>query len=216
MVNQWANSYGQGTSFTSVTPALQSCVVPLNAANAAGPGSGVPTAGNWLFCIASWTQVPAIANVHVGVADDIHQWWREFPASGAGGNVRTSIAYVPNIGQSTTAGNVPQNVYVAPDMEIAAINVLVVEVSGLGNWDTVSGTGTGYTASGTSVSLTLGAPAQASFVIGAVGGDDTDNGQAFLPSGWQALATQTQTNGVNDAADNILTAAFLPSPPPRR
>jgi hypothetical protein len=204
VVNQWSNSYGQGTTFTSITSALQSCVTPLNPANSVGPGSGYPTEGNWLFTIATWTQDPSIINVHVGVGDDIHSYWREYPASGPDENVRTSISYTPN-----TARQVG-NVYVAPDMEIAAINVLVVEVANLGNWDTVVGTDVAYTANGTSVSLSQAAGASGTFFMGAVGGDNVSSGQAFLPSGWQGLVTQTQTNGSDTLADNILTAAYLP------
>ena len=205
VVNQWANNYGQGTTFGSITSALQSNVIPLTPANSVGPGSGVATAGNWLFAISSWTQNPAIAQVHVGAGDDIHSWWREFPASSGSGNTRTSIAYTPNIARSVG------NVYVAPDMEIAAINTLVVEISGLGPWDTVTGTTPGYTPSGTSLNLTLGAPSGSAFTIAGFGGDNISSGQAFLPSGWQALVTQTQTNGSDTLADNILTAAFKPS-----
>ena len=207
IVNQWANSYGQGTTFTSLTPALQSCVVPLNNTYSVGGGSGTPTAGNWLFAIASWTQYPAIAEVHVGVGDDIHEWWREFPASSIAGNVRTSIAYCPNIG--TFTGVVPQNVYVAPDGEVAAINVLVIEVAGLGPWDTVTGTYGNYAAAATSLSLSLSAPGASAFFLGAVGGDSTAAAQAFLPSGWSGLTTLSQSNGSNQLASNYLTSAYI-------
>src|SRR5262249_4799079 len=121
VVNQWANSYGQGVTFGATTPAIQSCVVPLNLANSVGTGSGTPSPGNWLFAIASWTPPPAVANVHVGASDDIHSYWRQFPASGPSGLVRTSVSYTPNLARS------PQYVYVAPDGAVAAINVLVVE-----------------------------------------------------------------------------------------
>lgn len=204
-VNQWANNYGQGTTFTSITSALQSCVVPLTPAYSVGGGSGTPTPGNWLFTIASWTQDPQIINVHIGVGDDIHSWWREFPAAGSGENVRTSVSYTPNTAR--TVGNV----YVAPDMEIAAINVLVVEIQGLGNWDTVVGTDTAYTAAGTSISLSQAAGSTSTFFIAGTGGDNASSGQAFLPSGWLGLQTQAQSNGANTLADNILTAAYLPS-----
>jgi hypothetical protein len=205
VVNQWADGYGQGTTFTSITSALQSVVVGLSPMNSVGPGSGVPTAGNWLFTIVSWTQNPLISNVHVGVGDDIHSWWREFPAAGSGGLTRTSISYTPNIARSVSS------VYVAPDMEIAAINVLVIEVAGLNPWDTVAGTGLNYSAGATSLGLSIGAPAQASFFLAGIGGDNTAAGQVFAPGGWTTLATQTQTNGSNHLADNILTSAFLPS-----
>ena len=205
VVNQWSNSYGQGTTFTSITSSLQSCVVPLTPAYSAGPGSGSPSSGNWLFAISSWTQDPAIANVHVGTGDDVRSYWREYPAAGPGGFTRTAIAYTPNTAR--TVGNV----YVAPDGEIAAVNVLVVEVAGLGPWDTVVGTQVAYDAASTTISLSQAHGATATFFIGATGGDNVSSGQAFLPSGWTGLATQTQTNGANALADNILTAACLPS-----
>ena len=49
------------------------------------------------------------------------------------------------------------------------------------------------------------------FFIAGVGGDNASSGQAFAPAGWTTLATQTQSNGVDTTADNILTSAFLPS-----
>ena len=205
MVNQWSNSYGQGTTFTSITSSLQSCVVPLTPAYSAGAGSGYPSSGNWLFAISSWTQDPAIANVHVGVGDDIRSYWREYPAAGPGGNTRTAIAYTPN-----TARQVG-NVYVAPDGEIAAINVLVVEVAGLGPWDTVVGTDVAYDAAATSLSLSQAAGARPRSSSARSAGTTCPPGRRSSPSGWTGLATQTQTNGANALADNILTAAYLPS-----
>jgi hypothetical protein len=203
IVNQWANSYGQGVTFASITSALQSCTLQLDNTYSVGGGSGTPAAGNWLFVIASWTQTPAIANVHVGIGDDIHSWYREYPASGSGGNVRTSIAYTPNLAR------VPGYIYVAPDGEVAAITVLVVEVSGLGPWDTAVGPNTNYAAAATSLSLSLGAPGAASFFIGAAGGDNTSATQAFAPAGYTTLHTVSQTNGTNHLADNYLTSAYL-------
>ena len=198
------NSYGQGTAFGVTTPVLQSCVVALNSADSAGGGSGTPTEGNWLFAIVTWTQDPALAETHVNVGDDIHSWWRQFPASSISGKTRTSIAYTPNIARSVT------NVYVAPDSQVAAINVLVVEISGLGPWDTLAGTAGNYAAAATSLALSQNASG-ATFFIGATGGDNVTSGQAFLPSGWTGLATLTQTDGTDHLCDNILTAAFLPS-----
>ena len=205
MVNQWANSYGQGDTFGATTPSIQSCVVPLDLANSVGTGSGTPTAGNWLFAIASWTQNPDVANVHTGASDDIHSWWRQFPASGPAGNIRTSVSYTPNLARA------PQYVYVAPDGPVAAVNVLVVEISGLGPWDTLIGTEVNYTASGTSLALAQAHGSGTDFFIAGVGGDNASSGQAFAPAGWTTLATLTQSNGVDTTADNILTSAFLPS-----
>lgn len=207
VVNQWANGYAQGTTMSTLVPLLQSCVVPLTSEYSAGSGSGTPTAGNWLFTLASWTQDPALADVHVGVQDDIRSWWREFPPAGSGGQTRTTISYTPNTVRA--AGNV----YVAPDGPIAAITVLVVEVSGLGPWDTV-GTGapaTGYAAAAESLSLSLGAPGAAAFWIGAVGGDNTAAGQAFHPSGWSTLSTVSESDGSDQLASSCLTSAYLAS-----
>jgi len=202
VVNAWSNSYGQGTTFTTLSSALQSCVVPLTPSYSIGAGDGTPNAGNWLFTIASWTQDPQIIDVQVGVSDDIHSWWRQQPAAGPGGNSRTSVTYTPN-----TAG-VVGNVYVAPNGEIAAINVVVLEVQGMGAWDVVTGTNANYAAAATSLSLALSAPPAATFFIAGVGGDNVASGQSFAPSGWNTVTTQTQTNGSNNLADNILSVAY--------
>jgi hypothetical protein len=192
---------------STLVPLLQSCVVPLTSAYNVGAGSGTPTAGNWLFTLVSWTQDPALANVHVGIQDDIRSWWREYPAAGSGGNTRTAISYTPN------TARVAGNIYVAPDGPIAAITVLVVEVSGLGPWDT-AGSGapvTNYAAASESLSLSLGAPGAASFWIGAVGGDSTAAGQSFSPSGWTGLHTVSESDGSDQLASNYLTSAYLAS-----
>ena len=204
VVNQWGYGYFQGGSFNNTNPVLQSVAIPLDPASSVGGGSGVSTAGNWLFVISSWTQDPSIAETHIGVGDDVHSWWREFPASNIAGLTRTSVSYTPNIARQVS------NVYVAPDNEVAAINVLVVEISGLGPWDTVVGTNSNYAAAATSLSLTHTAGVQSFFIAG-VGGDNTSSGQAFAPAGWTTLATQTQTNGTDHTTDNILTSAFLAS-----
>ena len=169
------------------------------------PGTTTSTAGNWLFAIVTWTQDPTLAEAHVNVADDVHSYWRQFPASSISGKTRTTIAYTPNIARSVG------NVYVAPDNEITAMNVLVVEISGLGPWDTLAGTGSNYAAAATSLSLSQTAAASNTFFIAATGGDNITSGQAFLPAGWTGLVTQTQTDGTDHLCDNILTAAFLPS-----
>jgi hypothetical protein len=207
VVNQWSSGYAQGTTMSTLVPLLQSCTVPLTSGYSVGGGSGTPTAGNWLFCVASWTQDPALASVHTGIQDDIRSWWREFPAAGATGNTRTTIAYTPHTARA--AGTI----YVAPDGPIAAITVLVVEVSGLGPWDT-AGAGypvTNYAAAATSLSLSGGAPGAASFFIGAVGGDNTAAAQAFHPSGWTALSTVSQSDGSDQLASSYLTSAYLAS-----
>jgi hypothetical protein len=204
-VNQWSNSYGQDTVVSTSVPVLQSCVTPLNAAYKVSTGSGISTEGNWLFAIVTWTQDPTLAEAHVSVGDDIHSWWRQFPASSISGKTRCSIAYTPNIARTVN------NVYVAPDGEITAVNVEVLEISGLGPWDTLVGTASNYAAASESLSLSLSSGGADAFWIGVTSGDNVSSGQAFLPSGWTGLVTQTQTDGIDNLCDNILTAAFLPS-----
>ena len=211
VLNQWSNSIGQGTTFTSILPALQSCVLQLDSTYNVGGGSGTPSAGSWLFVIASWTQDPSLAEVHVGISDDGRDWWRQVPASSISGNTRTTIAYTCNIGSPSVP--LPSYVYVAPDGQVAALTVLVVEVSGLGPWDTV-GTGypvKNYAAAATSLSLSGGAPGAASFFIAGVGGDSTAATQAFAPSGWTTLHTVSQSDGSDQLASNYLTSAYLAS-----
>jgi len=104
-------------------------------------------------------------------------------------------------------------VYVAPDGQVAALTVLVVEVSGLGPWDTV-GSGypvTNYAAAATSLSLVGGAPGAASFFLAGVGGDSTAATQTFAPSGWTTLYTVSQSDGSDQLASNYLTSAYLAS-----
>jgi hypothetical protein len=211
IVNQWSNSIGQGTTFASITSSLQSCVVQLNNTYSVGGGSGTPTAGNWLFAIASWTQDPSLAEVHIGVSDDARNWWRQYPASSISGKTRTSISYAANI--SSPSLPVPAYVYVAPDGQTAALTVLVIEVAGLGPWDTV-GAGypvTNYAAAATSLSLSGGAPGAASFFLAGVGGDSTAATQTFAPGGWTPLYTVSQSDGSDQLASSYLTSAYLAS-----
>jgi hypothetical protein len=205
VVNEWASSVGQGVTFTSITSSLQSCVLQLDSTYNVGAGSGTPTAGNWLFVLASWTQYPAIEEVHIGVSDDIRSWYREYPASSASGNTRTAIAYTPNTARA------PGYVYVAPDGQVAALTVLVVEVSGLGPWDTVvtGSPDSNYAAAATTLALSLASPGASSFFIGAAGGDSTAATQAFAPSGYTALHTVSQSDGSDQLASNVLTSAYL-------
>lgn len=211
ILNQWAASAGQGTTFTTITSAMQSCVLQLDASASVGTGSGVPSAGSWLFVIASWTQDPALAEVPVGIAGDGRDYWRQFPASAASGNTRTTIAYTCNIGSPSVP--LPSYVYVAPGGQVAALTVLVVEVAGLGPWDTVAAGApvSGYAAAATSLTLTLPAPAQPSFFIAAAGGDSTAAGQALTPAGWTALAAVSQSDGTDQLASSYLTSAYLAS-----
>lgn len=203
VTNQWAATFSQPAVFGNMPPALQSVVVPLAVSNSVGGGSGTSTAGNWLFCLVTSNQNDPMPAVTFGDGDDIHSWWRPVPTTSASGLTRTSVWYTPNLARQ--AGYV----YVAPGGICGAISVLVVEVSGLGPWDTVTGVSSNFANAATSLSLALAAPSAQAFLIGVVGGDNSTVTQTFLPATWTGLHTVTATNGTDHTSDSVLTAACL-------
>jgi hypothetical protein len=205
VVNQWAATFAQPAAFGNMPPALQSVVVPLNSGNSVGGGTGTSTPGNWLFCIVGWNQADALPSVDFGDGDDIHSYWRPGGASGAGGATGTSIWYTPNIARQVN------DVYVAPNGATAGVGVLVLEVAGLGPWDTVTGVFANFADLATSLNLALPAPSASACLIAAVTGDSTAAGQAFTPPGWTTLSTVTASNGSDHSCDVVLTSAILPA-----
>ena len=210
--NQWASTFVQPASFGTTPPALQSLVIPLNNSTSVGGGSGTPAAGNWLVCMVSMNEQATTSGFTVAVADDIHSFWRPgnvttstWAVSTGTALTRTSIWYTANT--SLAAGNV----YIAPNGAFDAFAALVLEVSGLGPWDTVKGISTAYSAAATSLNLALGAPGATVAAFAAVTGDSTTAGQAFAPGGWTTLHTTSVTNGADHTCDAVLTAAYLPS-----
>lgn len=208
-VNQWAVTFAQPSAFQSMPPALQSTVVALTPANSVGGGTGTPTAGNWLFCVSGWNQ-KGIPSATVADSDDIHTFWRPgdvtkslWAVSAAAGNTRTSVWYAPNLARA------PGDVYIAPSGAMAARSCLIVEVSGLGPWDTVTGIYTSYSAAATSLNLALGAPSAAAFLLAAACGDLSTAGQSLAPAGWTALSTVSATNGTDHTCDAVLTSACI-------
>jgi len=210
-VNQWAATFAQPSAFGTTPPELQSLVVPLTPAYSVGGGSGTPSSGNWLFCLSGWNQdgLPAVTT---GDADDIHSFWRPgdvttstWAVSPSSAATRCNIWYTPNLAR------VAGDVYSAPSGAMAGQAVLVVEITGLGPWDTVTGISSAYSAAATSLGLTLAAPSAAAFTIACVAGDSTAAGQAFAPSGWTTLATVSASDGTDHSCDAVLTSAFKPS-----
>ena len=207
--NQWAVSFNQPASFGLTPPALQSSVIALTPANSVGGGTGTPTAGNWLVAITGWNQNSVQAATHA-VADDVHSFWRAgnvntntYAISTSAGASRVSVWYTPNLARA------PLDVYVAPSSAVDGRSCLVLEISGLGPWDTVTGIFASYAAAATSLSLSLSAPASQSLIIGAVCGDSTTAGQAFAPASWTALHTVTATDGSTHVCDTVLTSAYI-------
>jgi len=199
-VNQWAGTVTHSPSWGDDLPGNASCVIPLTPANSVGTGTGTPTAGNWLFALVGWNAAAGVATINVGC--DTHQWWRPAAPSSASGLTRTAIWYQPFIIP-------PSSVYVAPSAYMDGLSVLVVEVGGLGPWDTVTALASNYAAGATSLPLAAGAPGAAAFMIAAVTGDSTTAGTALTPGGWTPLSTVTAANGVDHSGDAVLAAASI-------
>ena len=209
VVNQWAVSTAQPSALQNMPPALQSSVIALNSSTSVGGGTGTPTEGNWLFCLAGWNQ-DGLTAATVGDSDDIHSFWRpgnvwtsDWAVSTASANTRTSIWYTPNIARAA------QDVYCAPNGLMAGMAVLVIEVSGLGPWDTVTGIYTSYAAAAESLGLSLAAPSAQAFLVAACCGDSDAVSQSLAPAGWTALSTVTATNGTDHTCDAVLTSACV-------
>ena len=208
VVNQWAVTAAAPAAPGYTPPVLQSTVLPLTPATSVAGGTGVPSAGNWLFCIAGWNQ-SGVPPADVTVNDDIHSFWRPgdentstWAVSPPAGNTRLAVWYTPNLARP------PGGVYAAPSGITAGTAVLVAEVAGLGPWDTVTGVAAGYAGAATSLPLQLPAPAARAFVLAAGCGDNTAAGQATAPPGWNVLATVSGSNGHGHASDSVITAAW--------
>lgn len=195
VVNQWAAAAEQNQAFGYSPPGIQSAIVPLTPAASLGEGSGYPAAGSWLFVVAGWQTT---ADASVSVEDDSHQWYRPARTSLKTAATTTSIWYQPNIIP-------PGTVYVAPQAYIQGLAVTVVEVAGLSPWDVVEGVASQHSNSTTSLTMTLGAPSAASFILAAAaGGNAASGGTSLAPEGWIPLETTTATNGTDSTGDVVL------------
>jgi hypothetical protein len=152
----------------------------------------------------------AASGFTVGIGDDVHSFWRPGNESSSAWAVSTSSALTRTaIWYTANTVRAASNVYVAPNGAFDALTVLVVEVAGLGAWDTVTGVFTNYAAAATSLNLALGAPSGQAFLLAAVAGDNTANGQAFAPASWTTLHTVSVTNGSDHTCDSELTSAWI-------
>ena len=99
-------------------------MLALDAGTSVGGGSGTPTAGNWLICLAGMNEQATTSGFTVGCADDIHSYWRPAKISTGTALTRTSVWYTAN------TARIASDVYVAPNGAFDALSVLVIEVSG--------------------------------------------------------------------------------------
>jgi len=209
VVNAWSGTFAQPAVFGNMPPALQSVVVPLTPAGSLGLGTGTPSAGNWLFCVSGLNEQSATSEATVAVSDDVHDFWRPgdettstWAVSQAAALTRTSGWYTPNLKR------IPSAVYAAPNGCLDAQSVMVIEVTGLGPWDTVTGIYTSYAAAVTSLTLALPAPSAPVFLLAAACGDSAAAGQQLTPAGWNTLPPVSASNGVDHACDAVLTTAW--------
>lgn len=209
VANAWSGTFTQPTAFGTMPPALESVVITLNSGSSVGGGSGTPTAGNWLITLIAMNEHATTDGFTVAVNDDIRSFWRPGNETTSTWAISTGTALTRTAAWYTAnTANVAGNIYVAPSGPFDALAVLVLEVSGLGPWDTVAGINTNYAAAATSLSLALSAPASTAFIIGATGGDSTSATQAFAPSGWTTLPTVSVTDGSDHLCDAVLTSAW--------
>lgn len=150
------------------------------------------------------------AGVTIGCADDTHGFWRPgnpntstWAVSPSAALTRTSVWYTANTLRA------PGYVYVAPSGCLDSCTVLILEISGLGPWDTITGIYSNFAAAATSLNLALAAPSSQALLIAAVTGDSTTAGQAFAPATWTTLPTVTASNGSDHTCDCVLTSAYL-------
>jgi hypothetical protein len=224
VVNQWCDTTPHNPVFGPSLPLNASTVVALDPESSVGDGTGVPTAGNWLFTVIGWHAAQSPVTINCG--DDVRSWWRPQAPSDASGGSRTTIWYTPNVIRP------PGYVYVAPNGYAPGFSVLVVEVAGLGDWDlTLASAGSApaatsldmYCPAGTiSDTYTAGvlspvlhpisdtgaaATPQVTFFLAAACGDSVAAQTALEPYGWTSLATVTCNNGTDASSDAVLTAA---------
>lgn len=152
VANQWAGTITQNPLFGPSLPGLAEIALPLTPATSVGGGSGLPSAGSWLFALCGWRQAPGAPPATVNVGDDTHSWWRPAVPSEPSGLTRATCWYTANAGQVTTA---PAWVYVAPNSYTAGMAVLVIEVAGIGTWDLLAGIAAAYDAATGSLSMTV-------------------------------------------------------------
>jgi hypothetical protein len=157
VVNVWedwtSGSYtyakdGPGAEVTSIT------LTPDNSFLAVG--TGVPTAGNWLFAISSWQSSQDQAVMHA--VDDQHNFWQEISVSGTG-KVRLAILLVQN-------AKAPSYINFSSSAFVRDATYTIVEVSGLNAGFILDSVATNTAASGTSIA-TSQAISQADFVLSA-------------------------------------------------
>jgi hypothetical protein len=157
VVNVWESWASGSYTYAKVGPGSQFTTLLLTPDNSflAG-GTGVPTAGNWLFAVSSWQSSEDQAVMYA--SDDQHNFWQPLGISGTG-KVRIATMCVQN-------ARAPSFVCFSSSAFVRDATYTVVEVSGLNAGFILDSVATNTTASGTSVA-TSQTIAQADFVLSA-------------------------------------------------
>lgn len=200
VVNQWSGAFSR--SAVSTEPSLGPLDLALDATTSVGGGSGVPTAGNWLFAISAWRQDTGTAGTlqypsTVNIRDDVHNFW--IPVSVVApetGIVRTSVWMAPAVRE-------PAYVFASPTAYQAAVTLTILEVEADCPWYSVAATVAASTNQGTSVTASQD-PASGLFSVGVIAYDLNTLTVTFTHTGWTEQ-TPVVTSASGHSADLTMT-----------
>jgi hypothetical protein len=201
-VTQWANGFGLSAATSPVPPPALS--LPVTVAN---------TPGDWLFAICAWRPAAQNSGVTVSVDDDAKNWWEPLGApaadSSAQGTTRCSVWAAP-AARLTDPFRGYTTVMCAPTGPVAALVMIVLDVTGLAPWlELAFAPVTAYANAGTSLSLPAAtSPPASCFAITCAATDLSTATVGFTGTGFTALTGEAVTNGTDHTADLELNAQW--------
>ena len=148
--------------------------------------------------------------VTVSVADDAHNWWYPLgtvqgfsnaATSSAAGLMRTTVWAAP-------AARAVNYLTVAPSGVYAALNVTLLDVSGLSPYAALEANISTYAASGTTLTLATSTPPAQALVFSSVNIGYVPNSPVLTGSGWSATVAATTVNGVDHNGDSYSVLAW--------
>ena len=169
------------------------------------------TAGNWMIAVWAVRQEPDATTATaatVGIGDDAHNYWEPLGAP----NGTSSDTGVTRCGiWVSRSPRAAENVYMAWTSPVASAILIVVEVTGLTPWESLSGIVTSVANAATALgSLSLGAPASQALAITACASDSSLSTISLSGSGWTSLTTGSPaaSNGTDHTGDLELSAMW--------
>jgi hypothetical protein len=196
----WTGSEAPPAVYTFPPPAARPLQIPVT-----------NTAGDWLFAIVTWRQPAAGQGVTVSVADDAHNWWEPLGApsgdSSAAGVTRTAVWAAPAARVANSSTGVT-NVQVAPSAPYLAVAAIILDVSGMQPWMTMTPVVTNYANASSSLSLSAAAPSAQAFLVTGAGTDNNADTITGPGAGWTSLTAVTASDGTDHAGDVQLSSAW--------